>query len=104
MDILSRYCGFNSLDQFLKLKNKKYIIDTNNHYADSILNYLVSIFRETLVRESEDRAFSCVVKETIIFIGRHPELIDKFQRSVSKTKNGQDFFHALHYNSQSILR
>jgi hypothetical protein len=92
LDILSKYCGFNSFDQFLKLKNKKYIIDTNNHYADSILNYLVSIFRETPVKESEDKTFSCVVKETITFIERHPELIDKFQRGVSKTKNGQDFY------------
>lgn len=92
LDILSKYCGFNSFDEFLKLKTKKHVTDNKDHYADSILIYLVSLFRETYVKEFENKTFSSVVKETIIFLERHPELSDKFQRAISKTKNGQDFY------------
>ena len=92
LDILSKYCGFSSFDEFLKLKNKKYVTDNKDLYPDSILNYLVSLFRETYIEESEDKTFRSVVKQTIIFLQRHPEITDRFQRAISKTKNGQDFY------------
>ena len=92
LDILSKYCGFNSFDEFLRLKNKNHVTDNKDHYGDSILNYLVSLFREPYVKEFENKTFTAIVKETIIFLERHPELIDKFQRAISKTKNGQDFY------------
>ena len=92
LDILAKYCGFSSFDEFLNLKNKKYVTDSKDFYPDSILNYLVSLFGETYAEEPDDKTFCSMVKETIIFLQRHPELIDKFQRAISKTKNGQDFY------------
>ena len=67
LDILSKYCGFNPFDEFMELKSKKYTIKKGN-YPGSILNYLGSLFRETYVKESEDRTFNCVEEETIMFL------------------------------------
>ncbi len=91
LDILSKYCGFSSFDELLRLKNNKQG-NRNANYPNNILNYLISIFRESPISEYEDKTFNCIVKETIIFLDHHPELTDKFQKAVSKTKNGQDFY------------
>ncbi|MEO5893969.1 MAG: hypothetical protein ABIQ31_27170 [Ferruginibacter sp.] len=101
VDILSKYCGFASFDEFKKLKNN-FKKSTQDYYSQSILNYLVSLFKETTVKNYRDKTFVGVTENTINFLQRHPELIDKFQRAVSKTKNGQDFYYEQFVNVDGL--
>src|ERR1017187_4068355 len=63
LHILSKYCGFSSIDELIQLrKNNKQPIESNG-YAESILKYLVSIFINSSSQEYEDKTFSCVRSE-----------------------------------------
>jgi hypothetical protein len=91
-EILSKYCGYNSIHELVSLKNTSLPGATNN-YRDSVLKCLVSIFEESPILEYEDKTLNCVVKQTIFFLNRHPELSNKLQRALAKTKNGQDYYY-----------
>lgn len=91
LDILSRFCSFSSFDEFVNRKTTVFKIGDVDYYSDSILNYLISLFKNTPVKQN-DRGFISIVSFTIQLLQRHPELIDKFQREISKTKNGQEFY------------
>lgn len=102
LDILSKYCGFSSFDEFMRLKNNVQGDKTDDYYSQSILNYLVSVFKNTPVKGYNDKTFFSVVNDTIIFLHRHPALIDKFQRAIAKTKNGQDFYFEQFINIDTL--
>ena len=91
IDILSKYCGFDSLNELLRFRNKDAKCNINGE-GKSILNYLVSLFEFTKIRNVNDETFLAVVKQVILFLQKNPELIDKFQRAIAKTKNGQEFY------------
>lgn len=88
--ILSGYCGFYSVDEFYDLKQK----GNNNDIVEQeqLLNYVVSLFIETPVKDPFDKAFLTLVKHTICFLNYNTTLADKFLRLVAKTRNGQDFY------------
>jgi tetratricopeptide (TPR) repeat protein len=93
LDILSAYCGFSSFDEFTTVAKQK-PAETN---SDSIQHadlqfYLVMLFKETEVTDANDFTFSRFVRQTINFLEYYPALIDKFQREIAKTKNGQIFY------------
>jgi hypothetical protein len=91
LNILSRYCGFESFDELLaSSKSRKNGGEDQN--AAGILNYLISIFRFIPTKDYYDETFLALVKHTIQFLNRHPELSDKFQKAIAKTKNGQEFY------------
>jgi len=104
LDILSKYCGFNSFDEFINLKIKKASLYDQNVgiYEESILNHFISLFKNTPVKEYDDPTFYFLVKEIIIFLQRHPELIDKFQKAVAKTNNGQNFYYEQFINMDNL--
>jgi len=91
IDILSKYCGFDSLNELLRFRNKDAKCNINGE-EKSILNYLVSLFEFTKIRNVNDETFFAVVKQVILFLQENPELIHKFQRAIAKTKNGQEFY------------
>lgn len=92
LEILSKYCGFSTFDELIKLKSSTGKISDQNNYNESVLNYLISLFKNAPVNKDSEKTFLCIVKHTIHFLQRHPQLIDKFQRAVSKTRNGQKFY------------
>jgi hypothetical protein len=91
LTILSKYCGFNSLDEIENLSLK------GNPDADvnkeEVLRYMVSLFKNTQVPGDEDRTFYPLVEQTIVFLERNPSLIDKFQREIAKTTTGQYYYY-----------
>ena len=91
LNILSRYCGFESFDELhaSSISRKNAGEDQN---AATILNFLISIFRIIPTKDYNDETFLALVKHTIQFLNRHPELSDKFQKAIAKTKNGQEFY------------
>lgn len=93
LDILSAYCGFSSFDEFTTVAKQK-PVDTNGEsiqHAD-LQFYLVMLFKETEVTDANDFTFSRFVRQTINFLEYYPTLIDKFQRDIAKTNNGQIFY------------
>ena len=100
-EILSRYCGFASFDEFTKIKETPHTTKeeyTKHYYSSSVLNYLISLFKDAPVYNCYDKTFLAVVRHTIYFLQRHPELIEKFQRAISKTENGQEFYYEYFIN------
>jgi hypothetical protein len=89
--ILLKYCGFDSLEELDHTRQKREKTSQVDKSVD-ILDYFVSIFRATQVKNSHDQTFLSLVKQTILFLQKHPDLKDKFQREIAKTKNGQDFY------------
>jgi len=88
--ILSGYCGFYSVDDFYGLKQK--VSNTDIVEQEQLLNYVVSLFIETPVKDPFDKAFLTLVKHTICFLNYNTTLADKFLHLVAKTRNGQDFY------------
>lgn len=91
LSILSKYCGFYSVEDVYTQKKSKpqesEIVD-----ADSLLYYFDSLFREMHVRDNYDRQVYTLVKHTIRFLNDNPSVVDRFQRMISKTKNGQEIY------------
>jgi hypothetical protein len=91
LTILSKYCGFNSIDELEELTSKSHSdADINK---EEVLRYLVSLLRNTEVPGDEDRTFYPIVEQTIVFLERNPSLIDKFQREIAKTTTGQHYYY-----------
>jgi len=90
LTILSKYCGFQSVDEVAIKRNDNYTEE--DAIVDGTLQFLVSLFRDVPVKDSNDRTFLSVVINTVNFLNRHPQLADKFQSQVAKTKNGQEFY------------
>jgi hypothetical protein len=90
LDILSRYCGFTSLDHF---QNTKRAAKTNGVFSEQdILNCLTNMFKKTAVRGPNDQTFLDICRHAIGFISSYPELADKFNKIVARTKNGQEYY------------
>jgi hypothetical protein len=90
LKILSKYCGFNSIDELYKLKQKDN--KPENIEQERMLSYIVSLFLETPVNDSADKTFLNFVRHTIQFLNRDTVLADKYLNLIVKTKNGQDYF------------
>ncbi len=90
LNILTRYCGFNSLDEIAGAKK----VPENYHQKENrnFLNYLITLFKSTQVKDTNDETFLALVKHTITFLCQNPKLADKFQRAIVKTKNGHEFY------------
>jgi len=102
-EILSKYCGFNSFHDLIHLNGKSlHTPGEEVFYSDSILNYLICLFKNVTTREPEDKTFASVVKQVIIFLNRHPDLIDRFQRAIAKTRNGQHYYYEQFINLDKL--
>src|SRR3954471_9730923 len=66
LNILSKYCGYDSYDDLLANKKQKPAITDQN--TKGIQEYLVSLFKSTTVREVNDETFLGLVKQTIHFL------------------------------------
>src|SRR4051812_14224097 len=102
LDILSRYCGFASFDEFKSSKIHKSNANAPDFYSQSILNYLVALFRYVPAPHHGDKMFSTLVEHTIYFLQQHRELIDKFQRAVAKTINGRNYYYEQFINIDEL--
>ena len=90
LTILSKYCGFNSIDEIEHLAFKD---DSDAHInKEEVLRYMVSMFKNTQVLGSEEQTFYPIVEQTMVFLERNPSLIDKFQREIAKTPTGQYYY------------
>jgi len=103
LDVLSNYCGFSSFNEFITSHHEHDNDDEKSENKNNdLLDYLVSNFKCTEVISTDDFTFSSLVNQTIIFLGRHPYLIDQFQRRIANTKNGQTFYYEQSINLDKL--
>jgi hypothetical protein len=103
LDVLSNYCGFSSFNEFITSYHEPDNDDDKpENKNNDLLDYLVSNFKCTEVASTDDFTFSSLVNQTIIFLGRHPYLIDQFQRRIANTKNGQIFYYEQSVNIDKL--
>jgi len=91
LTILSKYCGFNSMDEIEKIAVNG-TTDTSIN-SEEVLRYLISLFREApALATGEDHFFLSLVQQTIVFLERNPSLIERFQREIATSPAGQYYY------------
>jgi hypothetical protein len=88
--ILSKYCGFNSIDELENISASVKTDTTIN--GEEILHYLISLFKNLPVRENCHPVMDPLVLQTVNFLERNPFLIDRFQREIANTAAGQYYY------------
>ena len=91
LTILSKYCGFQSIDDIYKIKNTE-TFETGNLNPDTVLHFFVSIFKETLVKGENDHTFLTLVMHAIKFLNANKFLTDRFQSMIAKTELGKRYY------------
>ncbi|MBL7738953.1 MAG: hypothetical protein JNK14_07010 [Chitinophagaceae bacterium] len=101
LTILSKYCGFNSIEEIEHISTKNAVPDTAVN-KEEVLRYMISLFRHTQVAANQERIFYPLVEQTITFLERNPSLIDKFQREIAKTITGQYYYYEKSVNMDRL--
>lgn len=89
LSILLKYCGFNSPDEFENISsgiNTDTIIN-----KEEVHHFLVSLFKNLPVEENNS-ATDSLVQQTVFFLERNPDLIERFQREIAATPAGQYYY------------
>ena len=98
--ILSKYCGFDSVDDIEKLSTKNQPDEDIN--KEEILHYLVSLFKNLTIDERHNELIENIVQQTILFMERNPSLIDRFQREMAKIPSGRYYYYELFANMDRL--
>lgn len=101
LNALSGFCGYSSFDDFITTKSN-HAPETDNAEASGLLNYLVLLFKNTEVSNLNDATYFSLVQQTIGFLEQHTFLIERFQKEISGTKNGQKFYFELFINIDKL--
>lgn len=90
LNTFSVYCGFSSYDDFVKNRSRKPATELSE--GSGLLNYLVMLFKYMEVVDVNDATYFNLVQHTINFLEQHTYLIDRFQKEIAQTRNGQLFY------------
>jgi hypothetical protein len=91
LNALSNYCGFSSYDDFITSKQRDE--EVKMQAQDScLLDYLILLFKNTEVASRNDNTYYSLIQQTINYLDQHLYLVDRFQREIARTKNGQNFY------------
>ena len=99
LDLLSKYCGFSSFQNFLSLKKN---ISGNHNTQLGLLNFLVLLFKDFDVKSVDDITYINLIHEIITNLERWPDVIDQFQSEIAKTANGQIFYYEQFVNIDKL--
>lgn len=102
LSILSKYCGFQSLDDAYKVRLKDPDKEETALNIDSVLHYLVSIFKDVPLENVENEAFLNLVKQTVQFINSSEGLGEKFQSHILRTDSGSRIYFEKMINIDKI--
>jgi hypothetical protein len=90
LTILSKYCGFNSLDELENISSSPRTDSSVN--TEEVFQYLVSLFKNFPVGEIFNPVMTSIVQQTVSFLERNSSLIERFQREVAGTPAGQYYY------------
>lgn len=90
LNILSKYCGFNSIDELENLSSTAETSDSIQ--TEEVLHYLVSLFKNMQPAEGSQPLVGTLVQQTVTFLDRNEGLIERFQREIANTAAGQLYY------------
>lgn len=90
-NILTLYCGFSSFDELAA--SKKTLSDGVNKDSAIFLKYLITLFKDTYLKHGNDETFTSIVMLTIKYLVANEGLAENFQRAISKTKSGREYYY-----------
>jgi hypothetical protein len=102
LNILTKYCGYTSLDNFIRSKENASAQISGQSDA-KLMKYLVLQFINIEVQHYNDATYLSMVRQTINFLNSCPHIIDQFQREIAKTKNGQTFYFEYFVNIDKLI-
>lgn len=91
LEILCNYCGCKSSEELKNLHEGEGADDINLK-AETVLYYLLYPFKNIHLKKENDETFISLIRGVIIFINRYPQLANRFNLEIAKTKNGQIFY------------
>jgi hypothetical protein len=91
IQILCNYCGVLSVAD-IENQGRENKNELNLPVNNSLLLFLVNLFKDTPVENKKSATFRSIVKQTIFFLNQQPVLVEEFQLKIAKTKNGQDYY------------
>ena len=91
LNILSKYCGFSSIDELLQYKLNR-PASVTQVAASTVLHFLASVFQQLPLEKKNESTFEMITEQTIYFLQRNDQLIEKFQRSASKIAAGRYYY------------
>lgn len=98
--ILSKYCGFDSIDDFEKVSVEEFSDPYIN--KEEVLHYLISLFKNLDANEGYSTLAVNMVHQTVNFLERNPSLVDKFQREMAKIPAGRHYYFELSVNMDRL--
>jgi hypothetical protein len=98
--ILSKYCGFGSIDEIATISATKDTDTTIN--KEEVVHYLLSLFKPLDAERGHNTVAESMVHQTISFLERNPSLIDRFQRDVAKLPGGRYYYYELSVNMDQL--
>jgi hypothetical protein len=89
-DILSKFIGYHTYEHFQSL----YQTEPTQLESESsiLLHYLETLFSQALATTYSDPTWLAIMRQTILFLDKHPQLIDGFQRAMAKSLVGQNVY------------
>lgn len=100
LNLLSKYCGFSSFDDFVSHKDRSYNNHTNS--GSDLLNFLILLFKDFEIKGIEDITYINLIHEIINNLEKWPQVIDEFQSQIAKTANGQFFYYEQFVNTDNL--
>lgn len=98
--ILSRYCGFGSIDEIEKITSAVPGEDSIN--KEEVMHYLVSLFKSLDPGMGYNKVVNSMVEQTLLFLERNESLIDRFQREIARIPAGQYYYYELSVNMDRL--
>jgi hypothetical protein len=89
-DILAKFIGFNSFEHYTNFQ--RHNPETAELEYSILLHYLETLFSKASVNTYSDPTWLAITRQTILFLEKHPQLIDAFQRTMSKSLVGQEVY------------
>ncbi|RYE56588.1 MAG: hypothetical protein EOP48_07660 [Sphingobacteriales bacterium] len=100
LNLLSKYCGFSSFEEFIAHKERLCDIHTNS--GSDLLNFLILLFKDFETKGVEDITYINLIHEIISNLEKWPQVIDEFQSQIAKTANGQFFYYEQFINTDNL--
>ena len=98
--ILSKYCGFGSIDEIESLSSSANTDNSIN--KEEVMHFLISMFRNNEYGGDHNPVMESLVQQTVIFLERNPFLIDRFQREMAKLPMGKYYYYELCVNMDHL--
>ena len=92
LDLLSKYCNYSSYSDFISPK-----ADAKNSPDSDLelrfLNLLIFLFKDMHNQGVNEATYTRFIHEVITTLAPWPGVVDRFQREIAKTQNGQNIYY-----------